>query len=506
MRKFILPLTIIFSSTISHADTLKQLTIYGNSEQIINSPIIYDYRNSQNIPGYAYATYSKDVDFKKGLNTITIPSLPPMVDQNSITLLKSGESRNLIEQYVNSNQSPDSTEPSVTQVTVEQIVGDKIIERKGRLVSKPNISLARTTLLQDDGKMVTINNPAAIVYDKASNIDFSGLNIDNAQKADLVWTIESKDDGADKLEYSYKTAGISWSTEYRLDIAVKAKDSISEAAKLEGWANIFNFSGLDYKGTNLKLIAGQVNSTPEQARYAAAPVMMAKASLASSDVMSQTASNFEGSNFSDLQSYTIDRAIDLPKQTTKKIKLFENKPNVKLEREYIVDANSGGNQVNVNFKLVNKVENGLGSALPAGKVKVFEADDQGISQFIGEATIDNSTLNDDINITTGKAFDVKSTRTVIEQQTPDANQPLPNPDPTVAMKKRVGFIIVKYELSNQKKTDVKIKIQEGIYQSNWKVIDTNYPAKQLDINRAEFEVPVKAGSKETLNFKVEYSW
>jgi hypothetical protein len=492
MLKLALPLSILFAASISNAadGNLKSITIYGNSQQIINSPIIYRYDNSQSIPGYAYVTYEKEVNFRKGQSLISINDIPERVDVNSINLNQYGKGKTLLEQYVTAKTATDElVENAGKVVTVEQIAGDKVIERTGTILPYEKFSHSNEiAILQDDGKIALINNPSMISYQKPENFDPKTSFIkNNSPRYELNWLFESNAEGTEKLEYSYKIAGISWATEYRFDIA-KANEA---TAQLEGWVNIINYSGLEFKADNLKLIAGQVNSAPVMAQLAAAPrAMMAKE--ASFDAAGSAPASFSNESFSDLQSYSIDRQVILPKQTSKKIKLFENKPNVKFEREYIVDSNSGGDSVSVNFKLINKVENGLGNPLPAGKFKVFESDRQGVSQFIGENTINNSTINDEVNVVTGTAFDVKSKRTVTNQVSDNS--------------RRTGSFDVQYEISNQKSTDVKVQLREYVYQENWDIAENTTNFQKTDANRAEFVVPVKANSKEIVKFKVNYKW
>jgi hypothetical protein len=61
-------------------------------------------------------------------------------------------------------------------------------------------------------------------------------------------------------------------------------------------------------------------------------------------------------------------------------------------------------------------EQGLGDALPAGTVRVYQRDARGNPQFVGEHRIGHTPMGSSIGLATGQAFDVK-VRPVVEERT-----------------------------------------------------------------------------------------
>src|SRR5205085_1845039 len=61
-------------------------------------------------------------------------------------------------------------------------------------------------------------------------------------------------------------------------------------------------------------------------------------------------------------------------------------------------------------------DQGLGDALPAGTVRVYQRDARGNPQFVGEHHINHTPMGSDIGLATGQAFDVK-VRPVVEERT-----------------------------------------------------------------------------------------
>src|SRR5215203_3932460 len=61
-------------------------------------------------------------------------------------------------------------------------------------------------------------------------------------------------------------------------------------------------------------------------------------------------------------------------------------------------------------------DQGLGDALPAGTVRVYQRDARGNPQFVGEHAIGHTPMGSDISLVTGQAFDVK-VRPIVEERT-----------------------------------------------------------------------------------------
>jgi hypothetical protein len=61
-------------------------------------------------------------------------------------------------------------------------------------------------------------------------------------------------------------------------------------------------------------------------------------------------------------------------------------------------------------------ERGLGDALPAGTIRVYQKDARGNPQFVGEHAIGHTPMGSDIGLATGQAFDVK-VMPVVEERT-----------------------------------------------------------------------------------------
>ena len=60
-------------------------------------------------------------------------------------------------------------------------------------------------------------------------------------------------------------------------------------------------------------------------------------------------------------------------------------------------------------------DQGLGDALPAGTVRVYQRDARGNPQFVGESAIGHTPMGSELGLVTGQAFDVK-VKPVVERR------------------------------------------------------------------------------------------
>ena len=72
--------------------------------------------------------------------------------------------------------------------------------------------------------------------------------------------------------------------------------------------------------------------------------------------------------------------------------------------------------VNTVLRFSSSRDQGLGDALPAGTVRVYQRDARGNPQFVGESRIDHTPMGSDLGLTTGQAFDVKVQPVVAERR------------------------------------------------------------------------------------------
>ena len=215
----------------------------------------------------------------------------------------------------------------------------------------------------------------------------------------LQWLVENDKTASRTLTARYLTVGLRWNADYELVLGRR------NTAELTGWANVVNDSGADYPDANLTLIAGDVNSNVGQQPQAAAG-MRERTSFDMS---------FPLQVGRDLYAFKLPRATSLLRKEAKHLRLFPARK-VKLERRLLArgDVQPGAREtretVNATVAYAFDNDGGGGEPLPRGTVRVYR-EEQGARMFIGSAQIQRVPVGEEVQVETGRAFNVKVVRT-----------------------------------------------------------------------------------------------
>ena len=305
----------------------------------------------------------------------------------------------------------------------------------------------------------------------------------------LMWTLENHGADAQKVEASYLTNNVNWSADYVLTVARDEK-----TADLDGWVTLVNNSGAAYRDAKLQLVAGEVHRTTEPRDEERAAVM--KSMVANAAVPS-----FEQENFSEFHLYTLQRRTSIQNNESKQISLL-NGTNIPVEKYLSVEGqpyyyrnpqgigNAIPQPVKVFYRFKNDEKSGLGMPLPAGTVRVYQADSKGGVQFAGEDTINHTPKDEALRIYVGSAFDV-----VCERKRTDYKRLAPD------------LFEMEYEISlrNHKDNAVSVEVREPIG-GDWEVISSNYKWTKLDASTIGFQIPVAKDGSAALDYRVRVKW
>jgi len=260
--------------------------------------------------------------------------------------------------------------------------------RTGRLLSFDGGSLV---LAQRDGGAVVLTR--AEVRDITLGAVPGGL----VAKPTLVWDLSSRREGTERSEISYLTDNVTWHAEY---VAVVNRNDTG--LDLNGWVSLDNHSGATYTDAKLKLVAGDVHRVQE-----VAPMRKALP-MAAADMV--RAPQFQESGFFEYHVYTLERPATVADRETKQLSLFPSAA-AGAKKVLIYDGMQNAGKVEVRMEFDNSKANGLGMALPAGKVRVYKEDTDRALEFVGEDRIDHTPRDEKVRLTMGNAFDVVGERT-----------------------------------------------------------------------------------------------
>lgn len=305
----------------------------------------------------------------------------------------------------------------------------------------------------------------------------------------LVWMLDNRGAESQRVEASYLATNMNWSADYVLTVGRDEK-----AGDLDGWVTLTNNSGVAYDNARLQLVAGEVHQVqPAVSRMEA----LGKAN----GVVGGIPGGFQQEAFSEYHLYTLGRRSSIQNNESKQISLLtatavpvEKYLTVEGEQYYYRNSQGIGNaipqSVKVYYRFKNEEKAGLGMPLPAGTVRVYQADSKGGIQFVGEDRINHTPKDEMLRIYVGNAFDV-----VCERKEMDY--------------KRIGGNSYEMEyqivLRNHKNVPVTVEVREPIG-GDWKVLNSSYKWTKLDATTIGFQIPVDKDDTSTLDYRVRVKW
>jgi hypothetical protein len=323
------------------------------------------------------------------------------------------------------------------------------------------------------------------------SIRFPELPENLYERPTLLWTLENSGARRHRVEASYLASNLSWSADYVLNVS---KDET--AGDLDGWVTLVNNSGTAYKNARLQLVAGDIHRVVAQ--YGG-NVLKALGAVAENRAVA--APQFQQEAFSEYHLYTLGRLTSIFDKESKQISLL-NATHFPLEKVYVVNgqyyyyrtaAQPGAplkDPVQVFYKFKNEETGGLGMPLPAGTVRVYQADSRGGSLFVGEDQIDHTPKDETIRLHIGNAFDI-----VAERKQTDY--------------RRLSDSVFEFEyeitLRNHKDSPVTVEVNEPIG-GDWEMINSTYRFTKSAAFAAQFQVPVAKGGTSVLRYRVRVRW
>jgi len=437
-------------------------------------------------PGTALTIYNdnfavirniRNMDFKKGVNTIKFTDVPSTIDATSVKFqcLSSPGAISILEQ----NYEYDLLN---TQSLLNRYIDKKIsVSVKGagadvgtKITGILSASKDGNLIIQEDAGLKIIS------YNSVESIDLAEKPEDLVTKPTLVWLANSQKQGSQLCMATFTASGISWKADYT---AILNADE--NALDFSGWVTINNQSGAGYKDAVIKLIAGDVRRVqPEQPRMYRQEVMMMKAQSAGA--------GFEEKSFMEYHMYTLGRKSTVNNRQTKQIEFIEPALNVPVKKLYIYDHKKMPKKMQVKLEFENKKEYGLGIAMPKGKIRVFKKDPaDDMLEFVGEDLIDHTPRKEKLSLYIGNACDI-----VPEYKTTD----------TKRSRRRV-VQSHEVEIRNRKDTAITVFVDETFSSwRNWSISNNSHKFEKKDSATARFKVKIEADSTVTITYTTTETW
>lgn len=322
---------------------------------------------------------------------------------------------------------------------------------------------------------------------------FPALGDDSILKPTLSWELQAEEEGNVAGQLAYLTGGLSWEATYNLVVAEGGK-----SLELQGWVTLINRSGTAFDDATVKLIAGEVNrvdlgllpplSSPMAAGSAVREVVESRA-------------------FGDYYLYSLPRPLNLRDQEMKQVG-FLTAADVAATKSYRFESPSArvsrgswsptsessiDGQVTAFWTFENVEANGLGVALPAGTIRIYEMDRvDGNLEFVGEDNIYHTPQKEVVEVKVGDAFDISGEWRVVDFQASEKDE--------------WARESVEIELTNRSEKAVTVAVGENLWRSSNVVIEAkSHEFTRPNVSRLEFEVEVPADGQTTVKYRARYS-
>lgn len=427
--------------------------------------------------------YNSNLGLVKDVRKITL--------SGGLTGLKFGEvAAQIMPQTVHIKSLTDPARFQILEQNYEYdlLTPQKLLEKftgKEITILKDGVEVPITVLSTNQGIVYRLGG--RIFTGHPGNLIFPSIPENLISQPTLVWLLQNRQNGSQRVEATYLTRGINWRADY-----VAVLDSQDRNLDLTGWVTLDNQSGATYRNARLKLVAGDVNRVIEErgARDAA---------RALSEVAAKAASpQFSEQSFFEYHLYSLQRPTTIKNQQTKQVSLLSAERVPVAKRYFYYGAQQflrtrygvpiSNQKIGVYVEIANKKDNHLGIPLPKGTLRVYKADTDGSLQFIGEDRIDHTAKDETVKIKMGDAFDIVGERKQTDWR-----------------KLGDDLYEVAFEISlrNHKEEPVTVTVIEPMFR-DWQILHSSHTHKKLHAHTLQFDIPVVKNSETKLQYRVRF--
>ncbi|HYJ53806.1 MAG TPA: DUF4139 domain-containing protein, partial [Allosphingosinicella sp.] len=278
---------------------------------------------------------------------------------------------------------------TITLVRVNPATGAETRERARVLAANNGVVLQigeRIEVLRDDGL------PVRVIFDRVP------ANL--RARPTLSVSLDSRAAGRRPVTLTYLTPGLGWSADY-----VALFDETAGRMDVQGWITLTNNSGTPYINANTLLVAGAVGQADENQPYRGRSVRQTE------QLRQAGTESASRERLGDFYLYPLPERTTIAQAQTKQVSFLDvhGTPAARAyeyRNEWLGTVTEPQSADTV-LRFSTSRDQGLGDALPAGTVRVYQRDARGNPQFVGESAVGHTPMGSELGLTTGQAFDVK---------------------------------------------------------------------------------------------------
>lgn len=420
----------------------------------------------------------------EGENELRYPDVASAIDPTSVhlRLLDDPGGIRVLEQFLRYDLVD-------TPTLLNKYVGEEIGVRTESGVAHTGTLLSA----RNDIVLSTAEGIQIIRADRIEEFTLPPLEEELVTRPTLVWLLTAEEEAPQQVRLTYLTGDMGWHADYVLTLSEENEGALT------AWVTLRNHSGASYEDARLKLIAGDV----AEVRQPEIMLRQVQVEAAMADV------GVEERAFFEYHLYEVQRLVTVPDRQAKQIE-FASAPEITPTRAYLFDAapqitpRPGAAQtdprigldrdtpVQVRLEMTNSVESGLGLPLPAGVVRVYQADPGQAPELVGEDRIGHTARGEEISLRLGSAFDVIGERTQVDFE---------------QLEERRLQETIQITLRNRRDEAITVRVNERLFRAlDATIIEASEEFVMIDANTAQFLIPVEVDAEAVLTYTVEYVW
>ena len=441
----------------------------------------------------------RQINIAKGNTRIDLPDVSAQIQAETLSFAAAGTTiieqnfdydlltpEKLMEKAVGQTVTLLRTNPATGTETRERA---KVLSVAGGTVIQIG---DRIEVLRDDGL------PVRVIFDRVP----PGLRA----RPTLSVNLDSERAGPRPVSLRYLTGGFGWNADY-----VALYNEAAGTIDMQGWVTLTNNTGTTFHNTNTVLVAGNPNSGGYGGSYSQRGMTRAGTEASSRE------------RLGDFYLYPISGRTTVANAQTKQVS-FLDVQSVAARKIYAASANFQQNDQqprNVQSRIAFSTsrDQGLGDALPAGTVRFYQRDREGIPQFIGENAIGHTPMGSELSLVTGDAFDITVKAEVEKRETITSEEWEKSAryrvtdgsgTRTITLERPKTFYrtTMRYTLTNAKAAPVEVELtQSGLNRSWWsddfRVTAEDIKGEQINQDQRRYKVPVPAEGERVIRVTYE---
>ena len=364
---------------------------------------------------------------------------------------------------------------TVTLVRTNPATGAETRERARILAVNGGVVMQigdRIEVLRDDGI------PARVIFDKVPET--------LRPRPTLSVTVNADGSGRRPVTLTYLTPGLAWAADY-----VALFDEANGRMDVQGWITLTNNSGTPYVNASTLLVAGAVGNAggydPYGRGYGGYPPPPPPPPPPPGGMYRPGTETAPRERLGDFYLYPLPERTTIADKQTKQVSFLDVQSapatrGYEFQNGWLSTADQAIS-ANTVLRFSSSRQTGLGDALPAGTMRVYQRDARGNPQFVGEHRIGHTPMGSDIGLATGQAFDIK-VRPIVEDRT--------------RINDDRWRTRMRYELTNASPKAVTVDLFQAGLWGDTRIVAQSMQSQRTSADEARWRVTVPANGRATL--------